>query len=92
MAIGVSEHFMAESGVLRVRVTEGLELDGGAWQHTGEEKGWLIATVTPPTVPMFQQVVAYLVHGAIVATYYGTFGSGRGQRSLLRRRIRGQRR
>jgi hypothetical protein len=47
-------------GVLRVRAAEDLELDGGTWKHTGVQEGWLIATVTPPSVPMFQQVVEYL--------------------------------
>jgi hypothetical protein len=57
MEIGVSEQFLAESGVLRVRVTEDCELDGGAWKPAGDQKGWLIVKITPSTVPMFQQVV-----------------------------------
>jgi hypothetical protein len=46
-------------GGLQVPVADSLILDGGTWKHT-EQQGWLIATVTPPSVPMFQQVVAYL--------------------------------
>jgi len=60
MEIGVSEQSLPESSVFRVRVTEDFELDCGAWKHTGEQKGWLIARITPPTMPMFQQVVEYL--------------------------------
>jgi hypothetical protein len=60
MGIGMSELSKPESGVLRVRVAEDSELDGGAWQHMGEQDRWLIATITPPAVPMFQQVVEYL--------------------------------
>ena len=41
----MSEQSVPESGVLRVRVTEDFELDGGAWKPAGEQKGWLIATV-----------------------------------------------
>jgi hypothetical protein len=43
-----------------VRVTDDLALDGGEWNLTGEQKGWIVATITPPAVPMFQQVVEYL--------------------------------
>ena len=56
----MSEQSLPESGVLRVRVTEDFELDGGAWKPAGEQKGWRIATIMPPSVPMFQQVVEYL--------------------------------
>jgi hypothetical protein len=47
-------------GVLHVRVVDDLLLDGGAWKPAGQQKGWLIATITPPATPMFQQVVEYL--------------------------------
>ena len=40
MEIGLSEQSLPESGVLRVRVTEDFELDGGAWKPAGEQKGW----------------------------------------------------
>lgn len=56
----MSEQSPSDSGVLRVRVTEGFELDGGAWNPAGEQKGWLIATIAPPSMPMFQHVVDYL--------------------------------
>jgi hypothetical protein len=47
-------------GALRVRVSEDLELDGGTWNRSEDQKGWHIAKITPPAVPMFQQVVEYL--------------------------------
>ncbi len=56
----MSEQSLPESGVLRVRITEDFELDGGVWKAAGEQEGWLIARITPPTTPMFQQVVEYL--------------------------------
>jgi hypothetical protein len=56
--MGIPE--LPSHGVLRVRVANDLELDGGTWVHTGEQEGWLIVTITPPSVPMFQQGVAYL--------------------------------
>ena len=45
--------------MLRARVTEDLELDGGTWNRI-ENQGWPTARITPPAVPMFQQVVEYL--------------------------------
>lgn len=56
----MSEQSKPESGILRVLVADDFALDGGAWKHTGEQKGWLIATITPPKVPTFQQVVDWL--------------------------------
>jgi len=47
-------------GVLHVRVADDLLLDGGTWNPAGEQKGWLIAKITPPATPKFQQVVEYL--------------------------------
>jgi hypothetical protein len=60
MGSDLSKQFLTESGFLRVRVTEDFVLDGGAWKPAGEQKGRLIATITPPATPMFQQVVEYL--------------------------------
>jgi hypothetical protein len=47
-------------GVLHVRVTEDLELDGGTWKLTEGQDRRLTAMITPPEVPMFQQVIDYL--------------------------------
>ena len=48
------------SGVLSVRVTDDLVLDGGAWELTESEDGQPFARITPPATPMFQQAVEYL--------------------------------
>ena len=48
------------AGLLRVRVTDDLLLDGGTWQLTEGHDWQPIAKITPPAVPMFQQVVEYL--------------------------------
>jgi len=47
-------------GVLHVRVTEDLELDGGTWKLADQQQGRPIARITPPPMPMFQQIVEYL--------------------------------
>ena len=46
--------------LLHVQVANDLELDGGIWTLTEDQKGLPFATITPPSVPMFRQVVAYL--------------------------------
>jgi hypothetical protein len=46
--------------MLRVRVIESLELDGGTWNRIEDQKGWPVVRITSPATPMFQQVVAYL--------------------------------
>ena len=46
--------------VLRVRVTDDFMLDGGAWHLAKDSRGAPIAHITPPAVPMFQQVVDYV--------------------------------
>ena len=51
---------LPSDGTLRVRVTDDLLLDGGAWKLTEDQKGRPVARITPPATPMFQQVVAYL--------------------------------
>ncbi len=48
------------SGVLSVRVTDDLILDGGTWEPTESEDGQPVARITPPATPMFLQVVEYL--------------------------------
>jgi len=51
---------LPSGGVLHVRVTEDLELDGGTWKLTEGQDRRLIARITPPEVPMLRQVVQYL--------------------------------
>jgi hypothetical protein len=48
------------SGVLHVQVAEDFTLDGGAWNLTTNQHGAPTAQISPPAVPMFQQVVEYL--------------------------------
>ena len=48
------------SGMLHVRVTHDLLLDGGTWHLATDRQGTPIAQISPPAVPMFQQVIAYL--------------------------------
>jgi len=48
------------SGVLNVRVTEDLVLDGGTWELTESQEGQPVARIAPPANPMFLQVVEYL--------------------------------
>lgn len=48
------------SGVLNVRVTEDLVLDGGTWELIESQEGQPVARITPPATPMFLQVVEYL--------------------------------
>jgi hypothetical protein len=48
------------SGVLRVQVAEDLTVDGGTWHLAMDQQGAPIAHISPPAVPMFQQVVEYL--------------------------------
>jgi hypothetical protein len=48
------------SGILRVQAVEDLTLDGGTWHLATDQQGTPIAHIGPPSVPMFQQVVAYL--------------------------------
>jgi hypothetical protein len=51
---------LPSEGVLQVRVTDDLLLDGGAWKLTENQKGQPVTRIIPPATPMFQQVVAYL--------------------------------
>jgi hypothetical protein len=51
---------LPSDGTLRVRVTDDFVLDGGAWKLTEDQKGRPVARITPPTTPMFQQIIAYL--------------------------------
>ena len=48
------------SGMLHVQVAEDCTLDGGSWHLTTDQHGNADARISPPAVPMFQQVVAYL--------------------------------
>jgi hypothetical protein len=48
------------SGVLRVQVAENLTVDGGTWRLTTDQHGTPVAQISPPAVPMFQQIVEYL--------------------------------
>jgi hypothetical protein len=48
------------SGVLNVRVTEDLVLDGGTWELVESQEGQPVARIAPPANPMFLQVVEYL--------------------------------
>ena len=47
-------------GVLRVRVSEELTLDAGAWQITNDPDYGPVAVIVPPDVPMFLQVVEFV--------------------------------
>src|SRR5579871_319894 len=46
--------------VLRVRIADDFSLDGGSCRMTTDEQQQPVSTITPPAVPMFQQVVEYL--------------------------------
>ena len=48
------------SGMLHVQVAEDFTLDGGIWHLTTDQHGAPIAHISPPAVPMFQQIVEYL--------------------------------
>ncbi len=48
------------SGTLHVQVAEDCTLDGGEWHLTTDQHGAPTAQISPPAVPMFQQVVEYL--------------------------------
>ncbi len=48
------------AGILRVQVAEDFTLDGGTRNLTTDQHGAPTAQISPPAVPMFQQVVAYL--------------------------------
>ncbi len=48
------------SGMLHVQVAEDLTLDGGTWHLTTDQHGAPTAQISPPAVPMFQQIVEYL--------------------------------
>ena len=47
-------------GLLHVQVAEDFTLDGGTWHLTTDQHGEPTAQISPPAVPMFQQVVEYL--------------------------------
>jgi hypothetical protein len=47
-------------GLLRVRVSDDLLLDGGNWLLTEGQNQQPLARITPPATPMFQQIVEYL--------------------------------
>lgn len=51
---------LGTNGVLSVRVTEDFVLDGGRWELAETEDQQLVARITPPATPMFEQVVAHL--------------------------------
>ena len=46
--------------MLHVQITEDCRLDAGTWHLTTDQHGAPIAKISPPAVPMFQQVVEYL--------------------------------
>lgn len=48
------------SGTLRVGVNDDFVLDAGSWSQIVHEGQQLVTRVTPPSVPMLQQVVDYL--------------------------------
>jgi hypothetical protein len=48
------------SGMLHVQIPDGCTLDGGTWHLTTDQHGAPTAQISPPAVPMFQQVVEYL--------------------------------
>ena len=48
------------SGVLHVQVAEDCALDAGTWHLTTDQHGAPTAQISPPAVPMFQQIVKYL--------------------------------
>ena len=48
------------SGMLHVKVAEDCMLDGGTWHVTTDQHGAPTAQISPPAIPMFQQVVEYL--------------------------------
>ena len=48
------------SGMLHVQVAEDCTLDGGIWHLATDQHGAPTAQISPPAVPMFRQVVAYL--------------------------------
>ena len=48
------------SGVLHVEVAEDCRLDAGTWHLTTDQHGAPTVQISPPAVPMFQQVVEYL--------------------------------
>ena len=51
---------LPSNGVIHVRISDDLLLDGGSWHLSVDQQNRPIATITPPAVPMFQQVVEYL--------------------------------
>jgi hypothetical protein len=46
--------------LLRVKIANDFMLDGGSCRVTTDERQQQVAIITPPAVPMFQQVVEYL--------------------------------
>lgn len=56
----MTEAETSNGGVFRVHVTDGLTLDGGAWHVTSDPDDGPVASLVPPDVPMFLQVVEYL--------------------------------
>lgn len=46
--------------MLRVQVADDLILDGGTWERAESNERRSIAKITPPSTPMFKQVVEYL--------------------------------
>ena len=48
------------SGMLHVQVADDGTLDGGTWHLTTDQHGAPTAQISPPAIPMFQQVVQYL--------------------------------
>ena len=53
------------SDVLHVQVAEDFNVDGGIWHLATDQHGTPIARISPPAVPMFQQVVEYLEARAV---------------------------